>query len=125
MKARIHIRFAAYVLWVTSIFAALILSWHSEFPWMIVFILWMPSGLKLIGNSSGRFFESTREVSDRALVWGFIGVLVISWAGVLYVGYPHFSHMAPNAFDLDSYGVDVAGFHLSRLLLVESTNMTV
>ena len=83
----IHVRFALYALLITAGFATLGASWNSVSPWFFVSLMCMFSALKLFGKERSSFLESGREVSDRALFWGFLGFLVVFWVGGFYVAF--------------------------------------
>jgi hypothetical protein len=87
MKTSIHFRFAAYVLWVTAAFASLVLCWYSERLWFLFFVMMMPSATKLLGKECGAFFQRDREVSDRALFWGFLAFLAAFWVGAIAIAH--------------------------------------
>lgn len=84
MKMNIHIRFALYALYLATMLASLPFLWHRDLP-PILFIVLGPQVFKLIRTEDG----NPREVSGRALIWGFLAFLVIFWVGGLYIAF-HF-----------------------------------
>jgi hypothetical protein len=88
MKTSIHFRFGLYVLLMTACFAGTVIWLYlhiSRFP--PIFYLLFPPARRILGPSYKDWHESDREISDRTLVWGFLGFLVVFWVGVLYVAF--------------------------------------
>lgn len=87
MKTNIDLRFALYVLWVTAGVAIPVVWWYfPDVPWILLLIL-MPSPAKLIGKENRALLEPDHPVSNRALVWGFLGFLAIFWIGALLLAH--------------------------------------
>jgi hypothetical protein len=87
MKASIHFRFGLYVFLMTAIFVGAVFWLYRDIRFPPIFYLLFPSVRKILGPSYKDWHESDREISDRALVWGFLGFLVIFWVGALYVAF--------------------------------------
>lgn len=90
MKTSVHFRFELYVLCASVALAALVyFSGHNtnEARFLApVFILFLHAR-KILGPSYEGWHESDREVSNRALVIGFIICLVAVWGGGLALAY--------------------------------------
>ena len=80
MKMNANVRFGLYVLWVTVSFATLAVSFFTEFP-PFIFLLLFPSIKRILGPDYKGWYESDREVSNRALIIGFLICLVAVWVG--------------------------------------------
>jgi hypothetical protein len=96
MKTSIHFRFGLYVFLMTAIFVGTVFWLYRDIRFPPVFLLLFPSVRRILGPSYKDWHESDREISDRALVWGFFGFLVLFWVGALYIAF-HISpvHQAP------------------------------
>jgi hypothetical protein len=78
MKTSVHSRFAAYAVLVTAAFAGLAFFPSSKIPGALLFL----SGFAL-GQSKRAFVGPQPSISGRALIWGFLGFLIVVWIGAL------------------------------------------
>ena len=87
MKTSVDFRFGMYVLLTTAIFVGTAFWLCHDIRFPPVFYLLFPSAKKILGPSYKEWHESDRQISDRALVWGFFGALVVFWVIALYIGF--------------------------------------
>lgn len=90
MKTSIHFRFGLYVFCATIALAGLIyFSNHDtkDNKFLIPFFILLPYARQILGPSYQGWHESDREVSNRALVIGFVICLVAVWGGGLALAY--------------------------------------
>jgi hypothetical protein len=86
MKTSVHSRFAAYAILVTAAFAGLAFFPSSKIPGALLFL----SGFAL-GQNKRSFAGPQWSISDRALIWGFLGFLLVVWMGGLVFAH----HISP------------------------------
>lgn len=79
LKMNANSRFGLYVLWMTTFFVCIALSFYYEFPVFILFLMF--PCMDVLGPDFQRWCERDRNISNRALVIGVIVCLVVLWIG--------------------------------------------
>lgn len=83
----VHFRFGWYVFCMTSVLAGAIYCFNHDVKYVLPIYFILPSMRKILGPGFQGWHETHREVSNRALVIGFIICLAAVWVGGLMLAH--------------------------------------
>ena len=87
MKMSVHFRFGWYVFCTTVTLAGVVYFWNRDPRLLVPFYVFFPYLRKVLGPGYKGWHESNREVSNLALVIGFIICLAVVWVGGLTIAH--------------------------------------